>query len=271
MVGLHRSICLILLAAARAYGLEFSSAAISDPGQLQGPTLSPAASYQSLAVFPEQLLYNVSWGGIQVGQASLNVKEIVEFSSRPAYHITSQASSNKFWDAFYKVRDFNESWLDANTLSSLGYSKKLREGGYFRDEWVLYDTPSQRFLAKSISRDGSFSYQGGTVPVVVQDVLSSLYYIRAQKLTPGAEIILDVNTKKNWPLVVRIIKKEEISTPAGKFSTILVEPAIRQEGIFIQKGKHLQVWLSDDAKKVPVLLKVEVFFGHISARLLKML
>lgn len=262
---------LALSLAARAHGLEFSSAAISNPDQLRGRTLAASTSAQSLTVFPEQLIYNVSWGLIQVGQASLNVKEIVEFSGRAAYHITSEAKSNKFCDTFYKVRDFNESWLDADNLASLGYSKKLREGGFFRDEWVLYEPDGRRFLAKTIGKDGGFSYQGGTVPVSVQDILSSLYYIRAQKLEPGREMTLDVNTKKNWPLIVRIVRRERISTPAGDFSTILVEPAIRQEGIFIQKGRHLQVWLSDDEKKTPVLLKVEIFFGHVTASLAKML
>jgi len=33
----------------------------------------------------------------------------------------------------------------------------------------------------------------------------------------------------------------------------------------------LQVWLTDDSKKTPVQLKVEVFFGHVTAKLSKML
>jgi hypothetical protein len=99
-----------------------------------------------------------------------------------------------------------------------------------------------------------------------------MYYIRAQKnLEPGADVILDVNTKQNWPLVVHVVKKERIRVPAGTFDTVLVEPAIRHEGIFIQKGKKLQIWLTDDEKRTPVQMKVEVFFGHISAKLVKML
>ena len=183
----------------------------------------------------------------------------------------SRAKSNRFCDAFYKVRDINEAWIDAETMTSLGYSKKLREGHFFRDEWVIYDKKELRFLAKTTNKDGTYSYKGGTIPVSVQDILSSMYFLRTQDLEPGTDVIIDVNTKENWPLIIRVRKREIIKTRAGEFKTILVEPGIRKEGIFIQKGKRLRIWLSDDERKFPVLMKVEVFFGHVSARLIKML
>ena len=261
---------LAFLFGTQARAIELSSATISDPHSLvQASSASPSG--RRLNAFPEKLVYDVSWGIIHVGQATMEVEEMVEFAGRPAYHIVSRATSNGFCDTFYKVRDLNESWLDAATLASLGYSKRLREGHYFRDEWVLYDQENGRFLAKSTGRDGSYGYKAGTTPVNVQDILSSLYYVRSQELKPGGEIILDVNTKENWPLVVRVIRRETLRTPAGLFSTILVEPAIREEGIFIQKGRHLQLWLTDDARKTPVQMTVEVFFGRVTAALLKML
>ncbi|MBI5629434.1 MAG: DUF3108 domain-containing protein [Elusimicrobia bacterium] len=256
---------------ARAEAVTLSSAAISSPYGLSTGTTAFAAPMRPLTVYPERLVYDVSWGLLPVGEAALSVQEIVLFAGRPAYHVVSTADSNKFCDAFYQVRDINESWIDAERLVSLGYAKKLREGRYFRDEWVLYDQENGNFLAKLTSKDGNYSYSAGTSPISVQDILSSLYYIRFQNLVPGREIVLDVNTKQNWPLVIKVVKRETVKTPAGKFQAILVEPAIRQEGIFIQKGKRLQVWLSDDARKVPVLMKVEVFFGHVTAALSKML
>lgn len=259
----------LLIMALPAAAVELSSSAISDPHQLVRGVLGPSTAYLSLTVFPEHLVYEVSWGILHVGQATLAVEDILDFAGRPAYHVVSRAVSNKFCDTFYKVRDLNESWIDARTLASLGYSKKLREGHYFRDQWLLYDRG--RFLEKSVHKDGNFSHDAGTVPASVQDVLSSLYYVRSKSLEPGSEVVLDVNTRTNWPLVVRVIRRERVRVPAGEFATILVEPALRHEGLFIQKGRRLQVWLTDDARRMPVLLKVEVFFGHISARLAKML
>lgn len=245
---------------------------MASPQELVKPFSGSTDTFRPLPVFPEKLIFTVQWGVLGVGEATLEVNGPVTMGGRPAYHITSRATSNKFCDGFYKVRDVNESWLDAVNLSSLGYSKKLREGNFFRDEWVLYDYERKAFNARKIHRDGSFEVLGGTIPGRVQDVLSTIYWLRTQKtLEPGTEIVVDVNTRQNWPLVVRVVKRMRIATPAGSFKTVLVEPALRQEGIFIQKGKKLQIWLTDDERKMPVLMKVEVFFGHITARLSKVL
>ncbi len=254
-----------------AGGVPISSATVSDPHSLSTGKLSPSSNLARLTAFPEKLIFDVSWGLMSVGQATMQIEEIVSFNGAPAYHVVSEAKSNNFCDALYKVRDINESWIDARRLESLGYSKKLREGRFFRDEWVLYDRAAGAFLSKKVNRDSSFEWSGGTIPVHVQDVLSSLYFVRSKRLEPGAEVIVDVNTKRTWPLVIRVLKRETIKTPAGKFSCVVVEPALREEGIFIQKGRNLQIWLTDDERKIPVRMSVEVFFGHVTASLAKML
>jgi len=245
------------------------SSAVADPHALMGGVMSsPPPGARSLSAFPEQLIYDVSWGIIGVGQATLEVEDIVEFNGHPAYHIVSRAISNHFCDGFYKVRDLNESWMDAHTLSSLGYSKVLREGRFFRNEWIL--NQDGKWVGKWAGRDGHFSVQTGTAPIGVQDILSAMYYIRGRPIAVGQDIVLDVNTRQNWPLVVRVLAKQHVKTAAGRFDAYLVEPALRHEGIFIQKGNRLQIWLTDDAKHVPVMMKVDVFFGSITAKLSKM-
>lgn len=261
----------LLLAAAAllaAAPVEISTS-VASPYQLSAGVVAVPADAKPLTAFPEKLVYDVSWGVIGVGGATLEVEDVVDFNGKPAYHVVSRATSNKFCDGFYKVRDLNESWIDARTLASLGYSKQLREGKYFRDEWVLFD--AGRWVAKWAGRDGNFTVAAGTKPLTAQDILSAMYYIRGKPLVVGQDLVLDVNTRQNWPLVVKVLRKEQVKTPAGRFEAYVVEPTLRHEGLFIQKGNRLQIWLSDDPKRVPVLMKVEVFFGSITARLAKMI
>ena len=49
---------------------------------------------------------------------------------------------------------------------------------------------------------------------------------------------------------------------------IVVEPIMRVEGIFNQQGR-LKIWLTDDQRKMPVLMKSKVLIGSIDARLRK--
>ena len=110
----------------------------------------------------------------------------------------------------------------------------------------------------------------GPLDITVLDILTSLYHVRGQELVPGQDIVFDIiNREKQYPLVVKVLKKEEVKTDAGTFDCVLVEPQLRGEGIFVSKGKSLKVWLTDDEYKMPVKMQVEVFIGSVSAKLLE--
>jgi len=127
---------------------------------------------------------------VSVGKATIGVDKIVTFNGRPAYHLVSEARSNAFCDAFHKVRDLNESWLDARTLTSLGYSKKLREGHSTATKWVLYDRDAGVFVDRRTNKDGSFSVRTGTIPAHVQDSSSSVYFVRAgRRRLPAVAVV----------------------------------------------------------------------------------
>lgn len=216
----------------------------------------------------ELLQFEIAWGALSVGTAFLEVRDIVEVSSRPAYHFVSEAKSSSFLDGIYKVRDRNEAWMDVQTLESHGYQKSMREGGYRREETVAFDLKQRKFFAKSYNpKKKTESFSEGPIPAFALDVLSSLYYLRTQNLAVGSDVIMDVNTKKNWPLVVKVKKRETVKVPAGKFDCFLVEPLLREEGLFVKKGKKLEVWLTADEKKTPVLMKSKIFIGSVEAKL----
>ena len=262
----------LLIAFACAAGLRAQEPvrpAFASPFELVRGAAVLSSATAKVPWYPESLEFEIKWGYLSVGWSSMKVQDLVDFAGQSAYHLLSEAQSNGFADTFYKVRDINESWVDAGDLRSLGYSKKLREGSFFRDEWVVFDYANKTFASHRIDRDGTVTPTSGTIPGPVQDMLSSIYYLRPRQLKVGDEIVLDVNTKSIWPLVVKVLRKEKVTVPAGTFSTVLVEPAIRKEGIFIQKGKKLEVWLTDDERHVPVMMRVEVFFGHVSAYLKK--
>ncbi|UPT75972.1 MAG: DUF3108 domain-containing protein [Elusimicrobiota bacterium] len=255
----------------REWGQIEITTAIISPAQLIGPSVPYSPEYLPLPAFPEKLTFAMSWGLVAVGEATLAVDKIVMFNGRPAYHIVSEAKSNSFCDTFYRVRDLNESWLDARTLTSLGYSKKVREGHFFRDEWVLYDRDAGTFVNRRMHKDGTFNVKTGTIPAQVQDILSSIYYVRVQKLEDGGEVRVNVNTPDNWPLRIKVMKREKARVPSGRFDAVLVEPAMIREGIFVQKGKRLRLWFSDDPKRRLLMMKADVFFGSVTGALREML
>ena len=60
-----------------------------------------------------------------------------------------------------------------------------------------------------------------------------------------------------------------LSDSAAKFDCVVVEPMLKSEGVFKSKGSIL-VWLSDDARRIPVLVKSKIPVGSVSVSLTDM-
>lgn len=231
-------------------------------GELQPRSIWRKLENKSFKV-GEELLFTVKWGIIPGGWATLEVPEEIVLNGRRAYRIISRAWTNSFFDIFYKVRDHNESWMDTEGLCSLGYEKHIREGKHIRDEKVIFD--QERSIAQVEGKNEKF-----TINRYTQDVLTAFYFMRTQNLTLGATYSFDVHSNgKNWQLEVKVLNREEVKVPAGKFDCWLIEPFLKYEGIFKHQGRIL-VWLTADEKKIPVLMKTKIPIGSIDAELLEM-
>ena len=216
----------------------------------------------------ESLQYGIYYSFIKAGTAYIKTRGLMSKNGKTAYLIQTTALSASVIDSVYKVRDINYSWLDVNSLHSLGYSQSLREGNYKRDEWLTFDDENGRFYGEMQKKKEPRAL-AGELKQQVLDMLTSLYYVRAKPLAIGKDITFDiVNREKQYPLVVKVLGKEKVKTPAGKFNCWVVEPQFRGEGIFVAKGKSLKVWLTDDEYRMPVKMSVEVFIGSVSAELL---
>lgn len=209
----------------------------------------------------EKLNFEVFWQFVSVGYASMAVAGTEAVRGRTAYHIVTTARSTDFFDKFYKVRDVNESWIDTQSLSSLKFASHIRESKTVKDETVEIDQPSGTFFLVEKSTSG-------VVPAWVQDVLSSLYFVRTREMEVGAEYVVDaLSGDKPWPLTVKVVGRETVQVPAGNFDCFVVEPAVRDgAGIFQAKGK-LWVWLTADTRKMPVLMRSKIAVGAVEARL----
>ncbi len=216
----------------------------------------------------ESLQFGVYYSFIKAGTAYIKARGITRIDGKDAYLVQTTAFSSSAIAKVFNVRDINYSWLEVENLHSLGYSQSLREGSYKRDEWTIFDVPAGHFYGEIQKKEEPHSFSGPLNQPVL-DILSALYFVRAQTLQPGNDIVFDIiNRETQYPLVVKVLGKETVKTHAGKFDCWVVEPQFRGEGIFVAKGKSLKVWLTDDKYKMPVKMSVEVFIGSVTAELL---
>ncbi|MCH8286108.1 DUF3108 domain-containing protein, partial [candidate division KSB1 bacterium] len=107
------------------------------------------------------------------------------------------------------------------------------------------------------------------IPPFVQDVISAFYYIRTLDLKVGDVIELaHYDNDKVYDIVVEVLKKQQVRVPAGKFDCIVIEPKLKTQALFKNEGKII-IYLTDDERKIPVLMVSKVFFGQVAAKLRK--
>jgi len=209
----------------------------------------------------ERLKFVVQYGFIKAGNAYLEVPEIKEFEGRPVYTLVARAESNSFFSRFYKVRNRIESFWDTSGRYSVRYTENRREGGHRAHNEIRFDYENQMAV-----------YQDGRtfpIPAMVQDALSSFYYTRTQALPVGGSVFFDYHaSRKSQPLEVKVLGRERVETPAGKFECIAIEPVLKAGGIFKNKGR-LVIWLTDDERRMPVMMRSKVAIGSISVILVE--
>lgn len=206
----------------------------------------------------EKLQFDINYGFINAGSATMEVAALIDYNGRPAFQIVTRAQSNSFFSSFYRVDDRVESIIDAQGLYSWRFEKNLREGKYRADRMYAFDQPG-----------GSVTYEDSLIAMkpFVQDALSSLYFTRTQPLEIGQSFLMpNFVDGKSYDLEVRVIKKERITVSAGTFDCIVVEPLVQTVGVFKHEGK-LTVWLTDDRLRMPVLMKSKILVGSVSAEL----
>jgi len=211
----------------------------------------------------EKLVFDITWMGISAGTASLEIRDRIKMNGREVYHIVSTARSNNVLSFIYPVDDLIETFVDTEWIYPYRLTINKKEGRRKKDKEIVFDQTGH--TAREIHGGNEMTSE---VPPDVQDPLSCLYFFRTFKdLEDGKIYTIDVyDTKKNWRMEVKVLGREVVTIPAGTFSAIKVKPEIYYEGLFQNKG-DVFIWLTDDERKMPVLVKSSIRIGSVKAAL----
>ena len=216
----------------------------------------------------ETLTYEISWSNIvTAGTAVMEVKGDKLPSGQKVLRFIASSHSVGVVDAVYPVNDRVESLFDPQIMQSLSFNLSENHGKRKRRRSLTFDHTGRTV----ISRLNSDPPQTLTIPDPVQDALSSLFYLRTRKdFTIGTTHVIEVHDSgKNWSVEVQTLAREKVKTPAGEFDTIKVKTFPRYEGVFMNKGE-IFIWLTDDSRKIPVLMKSTIAIGSIMTTLTDM-
>jgi hypothetical protein len=201
----------------------------------------------------ERLEYQVKYGFLGVGNATLEVLGLDSVRGAPAVHATFVVKGGI---RIYRVNDIYESWFDPQSFATRRAIQSIDEGSYDRQRQFEFFPERKMF-----SENGK-----AETPTVVDplDEASFLFFLRSIPLEVGKtyEFARYFRPDRN-PVRVIVERKESITVPAGRFNTVVVRPVIKTSGIFGEGGRA-EIWFTDDSTRTLVQLKSSLKFGSLN-------
>ena len=193
---------------------------------LPRPSAAPSDTVPSPRplIVGERLEYDVRFGPIKVGRASMEVMGIEEVRGRRTWHTRFQVTGGTL---FFHVNDVLESWIDMETFSSLRFRQQLSEGS--RDRLYEYEIYPERQAYVEKGKDER--------PSVVRplDDASFLYFLRTVSLEVGATYEFEryFMPDRN-PVRIDVTGRDTIDVPAGRFDALDHPPGDQGEGCLLE-------------------------------------
>lgn len=213
-----------------------------------------AARPQARARLPfgpgERAEYQVKLGVVSVGSGSVEVVGVETVQGVPTFHARMIVSGGL---GPARVNDRYESWIDTEGVFSRRFVQDVHEVRYRRQRSYEFDGPRRTWRRTD---DGNET--GAMATDQPLDDLSFMYYARTLPLNVGDQYRLTRYFKESGnPVVLRVVRKETVSVPAGRFNTVVVQPTIHTSGLFGEGGRA-EIYFSDDDRHIPVLIRTRV-------------
>ncbi|HYO46602.1 MAG TPA: DUF3108 domain-containing protein [Gemmatimonadota bacterium] len=220
-----------------------------------------ATAIRSAPFYPgESMEYSVGYGRLPAGTLEIGIDELDTLDGRPAYHIVFKAASNQAISFLYDINSREESWFDAREFYSLRYRRESTENDETRTKEYVFDQQRQ----VRIEPDGDVEPAS---PRAV-DQVAMFYYVRLLPLEPGSKFVLrNQADPDDNPLTIEVLKKERVKVPAGTFDAYVLDLDVRTDGGLFKKGGENRIWVTTDARHVPVKISSKVGLGSFEAEL----
>jgi hypothetical protein len=226
-------------------------------------TAAPPAQTERPVPFKvgETLEYDVSWSSIlTAGTATLKVQDKRASYGSTAYYVYAEGRPTPLVARLYSLYYKADALLDVYTLLPQRAAQYSDENGQQRMKVTLFD--QARRSADYEVRTATLVKKRLTLSQGTHDLVSLLFLIRASPLLEGGRITVPVtDSGELYTVRMMIGARAPIRTPAGTFNAWRLVPlATDSEGQ--QVDNNIVIWMSDDARRLPVKLEAELPVGQ---------
>lgn len=213
----------------------------------------------------EKLRYRITYGFMDAGEAVLEVKSTSKKGGdRELLQVGGTGRTLGGFNAFFKVVDKYESYIDKKGVFPWYFVRRVDEGGYKINQ-------DYAFKQDKYKVDNGEGKEFKT-PLAIQDMISSFYYARTLNFK---------NIKKNdtfefkcfmdnevYNLKIKYVGDEQIHIRKGKFNCLKFVPVV-QTGRYFKSEDDVNFWVTKDENRIPLLVKAKIPVGIVKLHLVE--
>ncbi len=234
-----------------------------------------SASYLRAEALPsglERLTFDVEWRLIHAG--------IAVIETRPS-DARVKLDSAGLVSTLFKVDDtyqalFRDEAQMRSRFCAASTSFDAQEGHRHREVKVSVeplggDRSRVSYVERDVLRNADIRREQIDATACVHEVVGAIAKLRELNLAPGQAAQLPVTDGRHAAMVrVEAQEREQVKTDAGTFDTIRYEANLMNGVVYARKGRAF-IWLTDDARHLPVQIRLRMAFpvGTVTLGLVK--
>lgn len=180
---------------------------------------------------------------------------------RQPHQATMHLESAGIVSSLFRIQDvYNVNYEDSSCATSS--VMESMEGERHHETRVTYDRSRNHaaFVERDLIKNMVVKEAGTDIPNCVTDTLGAFTKIRSMNVGVGQSAQIPVSDgRRSAQVKVTAMEREGIKTPAGMFQTIRYAADLMNGVIYARKGEVF-VWLTDDARRLPVQIRLRTTF-----------
>jgi Protein of unknown function (DUF3108) len=216
----------------------------------------------------EQLEYQASWIGIPAADGRILLRNDEDVPGTLSAEIW--ISTNPLTDKFYRMRDYLREDFGAASLKPTEMNIRQNESRRHDTFKVTFD--HREHLVTMVKHGPRGAQVRKFVSNNPSGPISGAIMALSQPLQPGEVLKFDAfSGTTRYIFELKVVKREKIGTPLGEFDTFRIVPLVTylSDGRINDQVHDTTLWVSADARRLPLRVESAVFIGSVRIDLVK--
>ncbi|MCK4689389.1 MAG: DUF3108 domain-containing protein, partial [Candidatus Marinimicrobia bacterium] len=212
----------------------------------------------------ENVLYNVHWGPIKVGELNTVIAETLSFKGHNAYKVIFSLDSNPALEFIASLHSDYITIIDQNTKQVLQHFLHLRENKIICEKVYDFYREEGKFVCRTVREDGHIEYLEKYLPNNTIDATSILFYSRQLVKEQRNERVMTI-IDENFVIsdIIFENKREPVICRGVEELVQLISGENYYKGIVGFTGKF-RGWFRGVPAYLPIKSDFEIWVGRIS-------